>query len=242
VSRLILLAHARSGSDLVCWLLKQHRRIRMRHELFIEGDEVRQTFPIGGRYLQRDEDGAAFLRDVVWTQPGYDVLGFKLLVDHARSGRWTSAWDELGADRELLVVQLERRDLLATYVSHSIASVTGQWHAAVGEPVLERPPFPVQLEELRQFVGTLRNQQADAKARFAHHRRLELVFERDLEHGVLPSTTRRIFEFVGVEPVPFTPPTRRTAIRPIAEQVANYEELRRALVAAGEWESITGQA
>src|SRR5512146_2010579 len=104
MKRVVLLCHERTGSTLLVQALDQHPEVCFRGEIFVEKEEDRRTNAFGGRWYRDGEDGAAFLREVVWRDHA-PVVGFKLMYHHARS---SGVWEELAADPQLHVLHLTR--------------------------------------------------------------------------------------------------------------------------------------
>jgi LPS sulfotransferase NodH len=231
--RMILLAHGRSGSELLAEALRRHPLIEVHGELFIDKERVRrEEVPVGGRWWRADEDGASFLREVVFVDRGHPVVGFKLMVTHVRSGPGRTAWTYL-AGEEVDVVHLIRENLLEALVSRHVADHLQRWHIRTGTAVPEVQPFNLDPRAAAGYFTRIASLNRAALERFTGHRRISLEYQRDLVadfHG----TVRRVFEFLGVPPIAVEPAFLKQARRPPAAQVTNWEELV-AFFAGSEW-------
>lgn len=230
MTRFILLGHQRCGSFLALHALNQHPRVRAFAEvLFPKEAPRREHFHLDdGRYYRDGEDGAAFLRDAVFVPRGArDVVGFKLFYDHAPPGAAASAWDQLGASRDLRVIHLYREQLFESLVSLRIAQITDDWMVLRSERRAPRQlePFEIPPERCRQHFEAVLAERRRALDRLAGAPRLELEYETLCAR--FDESMSACFRHLGVEPRPVEKELVKQATRPVREQVANYDELVR---------------
>lgn len=233
--RFILLGHPRTGSHMISSNLERHKALLTFGELFIDEEDVRNRwFGAGPRFdtpYRTGEDGAEFLeRNVFFTASG-DALrgsGFKIFYGQARrdaAGR--KAWDYLIANRDIRVIHLTRWNLLDCLVSQEVALRTGEWVRAIDAPPPEDrvPPFELTIDQCEQMFNRIFAARRWAERAFADHPRLDLDYERDV-CGDFAGTVRRVFEFLGVEPLEGEVLLHKLRKKPAAAQVTNYDELR----------------
>ncbi len=233
----VLLCHARTGSNLVLRSLEQHPEIRMLGEVFHPNEASRRENALQviakNEYYRTGEDGAAYLeREVFLTDPPPPVraCGFKQFFDYARDDvHMRASWDYLAAHRELRIIRLTRRNLLESLISLHVAEKTDQWvHPG---PLREwrrkdLDPFVLDSEACRIHFDYRTRKNAWADDVFRDHPTLRLEYESDLE-ARFPDAMSRIFEFLDVAHRPAKPRLRKQRTKTPAQQLANYEELRR---------------
>lgn len=233
-ARFILLAHARSGSNLVAYSLAAHSQVAMLSEVLSQWPNVRQRCAKGPRHSASYEDGAdgaRFLDEKVFLHHaprGVQHCGFKIFYDHARfTPAVKTAWDYILENRDIRIVHLKRRDFLASKVSLDVALKTGQWllennHDGARHLV---PPFTADPADYEYHFNQLHAAQSWAAGAFAHHNVMEIEYERDL-FDAFPATMARVFAFLGLDPE--TPQIRlqKQASHSPAEQLTNFAELR----------------
>ncbi len=203
----------------------------------------------------RDRDFKAFLRTRIYTPDGEGIsaTGFKLLYGQFRDFPGLQDW--LTQETSIRVIHLKRRNLLRQLVSLKLAFTTGVWvdnrrsklslanlAKAVRHPPRAaawlgrrlRPPRPAQqatsrlvavsAEELFDFIVRSNVRAARYDDLFSHHNVLTLFYEDMVERR--DDVFAQAQEFLGVKPAPLTIDTRKQNPQPLAELIANYEELR----------------
>jgi LPS sulfotransferase NodH len=230
-TRFIILGHGRTGSNLLGSSLNQHPDVAAHGELYHDVEEKRAASPVDDRYLRDGDDPVAFAEEVAFApRPGTTAraAGFRLFYSHCREGEAGARfWEYLTADRGLRVVHLVRHNLLESYVSRQVAGRTGEWlRKNDGQAPPEPDPFEIQLSKCQWFFDWATEHREQARERFAGHPLLEVSYEGMVaDYG---GTIARVFEFLGVPPVPVTAPYRKQARRAPREQVSNFAELREA--------------
>ena len=132
--RFLILAQARSGSNMLARALNSSTSITCFGEIFnfeldgigyggVEGYDHRNA---KDRAL-RDSDCGAFLRDRIYCQYPKEIgaVGWKLLYDQFWG--YPGLLEHLIEDRRLRVLHLRRRNLLRALLSFKIARTTGIW-------------------------------------------------------------------------------------------------------------------
>jgi LPS sulfotransferase NodH len=228
--RFVFVCGARSGSTLLWTAIGQHPRVAMSGEVFGNSDEERRAHPINDRWCSGNEDGASYLRDVIFAQSGVDAIGFKLFYDHAPAeSPLHSVWQAITDDKDVAVLHLVRANRLARLVSIEVGQRTQRWLVwAEDERPATLPPFSLDVVETRRRLDAMAHNERAATARFAGHAYLELGYERDLVRDFAGSVAR-VFAWLGVPPVAVRARVQKQATLSLAEQISNYDELRAAL-------------
>jgi LPS sulfotransferase NodH len=246
--KFILLGHARSGSNLLTCGLFKHPHVHMFGELFNELEEERRrafaasfkdcaaaSAPHPGVSLDEnevyrdEEDASAFLGRAVFYKHAREpvAVGFKMFAHQARtSDNARKAWDYLGADKEVRVIHLTRRNVLDSMVSLYVAFQTDAWVAPRNVPAPEPPPpLNIPPEECEAYFRKVMAGRRWARARFRHHPMLEIEYEADLCDR-FQATMYRVQDFLGVPRRRARKMLEKQARRGPAQQVSNYGELK----------------
>jgi LPS sulfotransferase NodH len=150
VTRFIILAAPRTGSNLLCTLLNSHPEVLCHHELFNPGgiyyalDYRDGTLDLGSLEA-RERDPFGFLRSVWMHTQGAGCVGFKIT-----RGQNDAVMEALLGDPGVLKILLYRRNRLKTYVSEQLAIQTDRWE------VYRRDELVTDTPRLRIDVGAFR--------------------------------------------------------------------------------------
>jgi len=162
------------------------------------------------------------------------AVGFKLFYYHARDGAAAAIWPYLRDRRDLKVLHLKRRNLLATHLSRKRAAMTNQWVNTTGQPgeavVVHLDPD----ECLKDFVQT-RAWEEECDRYFAGHPTREVTYETlAKDYG---SEADALQAFLGVPAHRVQPVTFKQVAQPLSSAIANYGELK-ARFAGTVWEEL----
>jgi hypothetical protein len=230
VTRFVIVAAPRTGSNLLCTLLNSHPDVLCHHEVFNPGGIYYALDFRGGRLdlgspAARDRDPLAFLDRLYWADLGHRCVGFKWT-----RGQEPSVLTRVAGDPRVRTILLRRRNRLKVYASEQVALRTGQWEVYRREDLgRERPMVRVGLAELLGFVEAY-------EAFYASLRRtagplLEVDFEDLFDVGV----QGRMLRFLGVDPVPL--PLRAASVKQnptdLRLMIENFDDLAASLARSG---------
>ncbi|MCC6474372.1 MAG: sulfotransferase [Burkholderiales bacterium] len=237
--RFILLATGRTGTTLLGNSLADHPGVLYYGELF-HFDPVRRAeeasratvgaglprgLGAGLAACRNDEDGAAYLRRLFSQRTAAGALGFKLFYFQARSGPPASAWEAIGADADLRIVHLQRRNWLESLLSFERARLTGVWHLPGAAPALGLGPMTIEPQRCLQHFERQRQALETASPLLRSHRVLDVEYEEMAAE--FPGAMQRVCRFLEVDPAHAGAAyTRKIARLPAREEIANFEELR----------------
>ena len=146
------------------------------------------------------------------------------------------------ACEELSIIHLKREDLLARALSVHRLNLNGRAVTRAGDGT--EGALSVDPVALLQILDALKEEGEEEDRileRLSHHRRLSLVYERDLASGdAAAETLSQVHEFLGVEARSLMDTGHRSAVsgRPI-EAVENREEVEAALRGSQHAELLT---
>ena len=226
MTRFVILAAPRTGSNLLCTLLNSHPQVLCHHEVF-NPQGVFTAHDYHGDTLnvdslrQRDDDPLGFL-ERVWQTGGDDMcVGFK-----STRGQDQQVLKNVLEDAGVKKIVLRRRNRIKTYVSERIAQATHQWEVySQHDLMLPRPRIHVDAAELKEHIASNQRFYAEIMAALScpSQPHLEIDYESLFERGVQV----RMFEFLEVDrpetpPIPGSVKQNPTDLR---DTIANFAEL-----------------
>jgi hypothetical protein len=212
--------------------LREHLRLTVHSEVFNEELGSRaESMAEGIRPYCEGEDGSTYLRSVVFgesTDPFVQGVGFKISYEHGRTcAAASTAWKYLRGERGIRIVHLVRQDLLKAWISFEVAERSGVWTRTPWEagpsPV---PPFRIDPHRIACFFRRIERGRAWTRRAFRSHPFMEVEYESGICAN-FEGTLDRVFDFLGVPPLPVRPPLAKQAVLPPCRQVLNLVELSR---------------
>ena len=238
--KFIILGHQRSGSSMVNRALKKHPQIAGFGELFIppqigffiEGYDnnsvkllaLRNKYPI--EFIER------------YVFPSYrdDIraVGFRLFPDQVDNERLRCVWQWVKEHKDLKIIHLERRNLLATYTSLLIAKTDG-YFAIEDKAKRSKTTIAIDPKACLETFRKRKQYSQEIKKCIENHEVLELSYEKMTvdPQGYL----KNIQEFLGVDVCDLGIDTVKQEVRPLPTVIQNYDELRQRFLGT-EWEYL----
>jgi len=211
----IVLAHARTGSNMLLSMLRSHPQVLVSGEVFarVEPDALHATVvrTFGRRVPRRV------------TAAGCKGFYYHPLGDHSGA-----LWRELDAIRDLHVVHLRRRNIVRTVVSREIAAQRDEWLQTRPQEAVpaELKRVSMSVEQVSGGIERIQRLENEAVERFASRPLLEVSYEALVSSPA--EEYRRITEFLGVTAVDPVGKTLRQNPEPLAALLTNYDELQEA--------------
>lgn len=239
LTRFVILAAPRTGSNWLCTMLDSHPDILCHHELFNpdyillaqscrDGALAPGTLDLG-TIDERDRDPLAVVARV-WAHPlGRRVVGFKL-----NRGQDERVFDAVLDDPAIRKIVLRRRNRVKSYVSELVARQTGEWESYPYSPsTSEKPRVEVHADELRAHIAANDAYYEGLYTRMPPRgdRPLELTYETLGE----AREQQRVVEFLGVRPLPggLRALTRKQNSRDLRDVISNFDQLAEELAGTG---------
>ena len=214
-----------------------------------EGYDLLATRPAALDLRRRDP--WAFLQRYIWApvhRAGVRAVGFKLHYAQARQDSWWhegefagmwhacgipplygdrdhDLWQALRDDREVRIVHLIRRNILASMVSSQTAQRTASWGDQASGGYRSSDDIRVRIEpgHLRHALQQQQRFEAEIETWFADHPRLTLTYEELV--GQRQQQLDRVFDFLGLDRRSIAPTTRKLRTIPLRDSILNLEEL-----------------
>ena len=216
--KFVIFGLGRSGSTLLKQLLNSHPEITCEGEL-LNVDEKYVTNPWLLRLVYRFPYLFFAFRSLLSIKP---VYGFTLLFY-----QYSPPAKLIGklVKKDWKIIRIYRENSLEQSLSHLVAQQTRVWHRYDNQEI-QTPKLVITPKELMNrlnIVNTNKKTETKLFENFAHHK---VVYEDDLKNeSDWAETTRRIFEYLGVNPAPVSASIQKTYSRPYSEIIENYDEL-----------------
>jgi LPS sulfotransferase NodH len=227
-ARFVILARSRTGSNLLRSLLNEHSQAKVYSELFRSETDIDWGFPdvhSQAALTLYQKDPVAFLNKRIFGKNPRSIkaVGFKLFYYHAGFDKGKQLWDYLVSEKDIKIIHLKRKNILATHLSRKKADITDAWANITGKPD-EEVQFTLDYEEcLQDFIRT-RSWEQEFDQLFSHHPLLEVVYE-ELSNSYT-GEIKRVQQFLGLPEEQVAPKTHKQGFLPLSEAIYNYQELK----------------
>lgn len=231
--RYIVLTSARTGSNHLISLLRQHLSVQAYYELLHNNLTERSSWR-GGVTYDESEPVAEFLKRVFdsYYHPLTRAVGFKLFYSQAQPEPLAGAWDELARMPDLRVIELVRENRFRQFVSFEAALRSQRWlekkGAKDGSVAAEASALEISAEKFIEFARQQEQDRNRALEYVGAKPRLELSYESlDANRN---QVLRQAFTFLSVPAFPhlycIRNAFRKQGLSPLANRVSNYAELK----------------
>lgn len=217
-TRFVIYGLGRSGSTLLKQLLDSHPEITCEGELLNPEDKY-VINPLLLNLVYRFPTQFFALRSLFSKNP---VYGFTLLFyQYSPPAKLVGKLIK----KDWKFIRIYRENSLDQSLSHLVAEKTNMWHRFDGEEK-ETPILTVSPEELKNRLNIFKKDKETETTLFESFAHLKVVYEVDLKsQSCWPETTRKIFEYLGVNPAPVSATIQKTYPLPYSEIIRNYDEL-----------------
>ncbi|MBN1824918.1 MAG: hypothetical protein JW958_01545 [Candidatus Eisenbacteria bacterium] len=212
-ARLVVVGHARTGTNYLIDGLTTSKHVRMYNEIFSnEYREVGRDFERRLRRLYRKRS------------PSVRCVGFKLFDYHLTD----SEWREFLEHKEFKVIHQTRKNRLRMIVSLDIAFATNQWVDFDAKATLSQRRIRVETKDLLERIGNIEKVERKIEERFADRDTITVTYER---LAADPFTEfRRIGVYLGVSDIdPGKIRMKRQNPEPLRDLILNYGEVEETL-------------
>ncbi len=218
--KFVIVAHYRTGSNLLTDLLNTHPEVNCDGEILIKFLHSRFKIVL---FPRRYVEGKA-------SHSGAKVYGCNLKLDQMAKlmpkvrKSPQILLSELLED-QWLFLHLQRQNVLRVAISNIIANKRGRWRENSAN-WLEGSKIYIDCDDLARGMRwnkKLLRQEEEVLAGVPH---LKLIYEQDLLHtDQHQNTSDRVFDFLGISSVPVKTDLVRTSSNRMSDYVLNYEEL-----------------
>lgn len=226
--KFIVIAHQRSGSTMVIATLGSHPNIIEFGEIFVsynfsnalKGDD-QYSFPM---LFLRNKYPTEYLERHIFSSFRNDVLavGFKLFPPDLDNNNFKVIWNWISENKDIKIIYLHRKNLLASYASKIMAKKTGRFHISNES---QRTNTKVKINHkkcLEYFIATERYMKSTLE-RLLGHDLLEITYEDMIID--LDKSFAKLQQFLGVEVISLKSIIIKKEIRPLSNVLSNYDQL-----------------
>lgn len=225
MTRFVILAAPRTGSNLLCTLLQSHPDVLCHHEIF-NPDGIFTALPLRatdfnfGSMAERDADPLAFLERVWRNGQDHKSVGFKMT--HRQQ---VHVFNKVCADPDIHKIVLKRRGALKTYVSYLLAERSGIWEDYRDIDAVTPPePVAVDYKKLKAAIDFNEQYYANLEA-IIRGPRTDVTYEKLFN----ADTQQRLLNELGLSHHALKAGSRRQNPQPLSELIGNRERLAKQL-------------
>ncbi len=203
--------------------LLSHPNVVVHGEMFNPGAIA--YFPYG-----LEEEPEKILRNHIYRPYVSDIqaVGFPihdLQFFAPQNKHWANVWNVLSGIDDLLVINLQRRNLAEQFVSNIKAHLSGQWWLYYRKPPQrQQKQVYCKPDKMMEYFSALEKRQEEIEPKFSKHEQITVHYE-DLLSDFHPEM-QRIQKFIGAEPMQLLPRTTKQDVRPLRDRITNYQELK----------------
>jgi glycosyltransferase involved in cell wall biosynthesis len=209
--KFVIVAHARTGTNLIVDLLKQHPNIEVHGECF---KDVR-------------EESCDNIWNGIFDKKYYkiDAVGFKLFYYHPVYGSDQSIWETLKNNTKTKVIHLTRANILRTIISQKLAHRNNSWCERIGsDRAAKKKDVFLDTSECEQKIRQIICWQNETMKKFENHEVLEIKYEDFVKD--INGSFDRLVKFLGVNHFPAKINLRKQNPEPINELLSNFDDLK----------------
>jgi LPS sulfotransferase NodH len=217
--RFVIFGLGRSGSTLLKQLLDSHPEITCEGELLNVADKY-VTNPLMLKPIFRFPTQFFALRSLLSKNP---VYGFTLLFyQYSPPAKLIAKLIK----KDWKIIRIYRENSLDQSLSHLVAEKTKMWHRLDNHET-ETPKLIISPEELKARLTIVNKNKETETTLFENFDHLKVVYEDDLkDKDKWAETSRKVFEYLGVNPAPVSASIQKTYPLPYSEIIENYENLK----------------
>lgn len=212
--KFVIIANARTGSNLLINYLDSHKKIEAKGELFGVLHN-KSCMEIWNAFFLNKNKKVKF-------------AGFKIFYAHPLDTKDKDVWKFISKDKRIKVIHLVRQNKLRTHVSRSIARKTNQWARKTKNKIpLEKKQIKIDYNNLYSNIKELTNYENKTRKDYQDHQFLEISYE-DLVFDK-NSTMCKVFDFLDVERNEFTTKYKQQNKEKLSDLILNYDEIEKKL-------------
>ncbi|MFA9202028.1 MAG: Stf0 family sulfotransferase [Candidatus Nanopelagicaceae bacterium] len=228
--KFVIICRKRTGSNFLVSLLQSHPKIRAFGEVFGDDEQIHWGYPSysSAKVLQtRKKDPIKFLDQIVFRDflKSTKAVGFKLLYQEESNFSKKTVCEYLQRIKNLNVIHLKRKNILANYVSWQIAKKTDVW-ILLKQQNNHKQTLEIDYEDCLNYFQKTKALEKEHEIFFAKHsKQTHTLYYEDLVANT-EKEIQEIQQFLGLESLPLTPYTKKQETRHIKEIITNYDELK----------------
>ena len=241
-SKFVICCAARTGSTFLVHLLRSNPEILCHGEVI----DLAKAGALVGTYSEKRkeslefeqalhkkliENPELFLYDNIFDSQDRKAVGFKFKTDELFDPGYARYKELLGADKEIKVIHLVRKNLLDQYISHQVVlNQTGITLLHSDAPAPDIRPFTCDITRAIAYFEDVAQREVLSQKFYAGHRSVSVSYESLQEKS--SGDAEAIQKFLGVTVTPLASSTKKI-IKDNRELLINLDETVNALSSAG---------
>lgn len=206
-SNFVIVAHARSGSQMLISLLDSHPFIDCSGEKFNRKNQEECDFHYA-EYIAPMANNPS------------TITGFKLSYP-LRTGKRNDIWSKIRSNKQVKVIHLYRSNLLRAYLSWAIATKTEKWMGRGKQPTLADKKIKIDTTHCRNWISRMADLHTLVQYDFRHHALFSVSYENFLSD---PKKSGQILDFLEVNSVvELSTDLVKQNPEPLDQLIENYE-------------------
>lgn len=216
-------------------LLRSHPNIWVNGEVF-GADRVTGLAGVYARKTRQDESYVDFFKEERDANPerflykyaldpqGRQCVGFKLKSDELVQRKYKVIRDLVISDTDIKIIHLDRRNLLARYLSwHVAVHVTGVTLVTDENSKPKIEPVFLDIEECKMNFDQMLKRQNSMRHLFRKHRSVEIEYGDIVDN--IEECSNRLCDFLDVGRRLLTTPTLKIIDNDLRNSISNYDEI-----------------
>jgi LPS sulfotransferase NodH len=211
--KFVVIARARTGSNLLLSLLNNHQQIRA----------------FGEKFSRLGNKNTKLIFNEIFPKKSTKTIGFKLFYYHPIDSEDKSIWEILKNDTNFKIIHLQRKNVLRTHISELIARKLDLWtDRGRSEIGLVKKKININVDEFYRVLEKNEKQIEKVKNKFQQHKMIDVFYEDLVDNR--SKTMERVFDFLNVSNHDSKTDLIKQNPEKMNDLIMNYEELVEKLI------------
>jgi len=228
-TKFVIIGCGRSGTNLLRSLLNSHSKIIAFGEIFRRYGEIGWSMPgynkTPGELSLISSDPVQFLDKYVFRRYPIQVsaVAFKLFYYHAQNDEWRPIWSYLQNNKNIHIIHLRRKNMLATRLSKEFAFRTNLWEKR-NDTVLDNPQIELDYQRLIEAFEKTREFEQRTDLAFNKHKKICITYEDLCDNNEL--IIKQVLDFLGLEYESTKTNLCKQNKKKLSDSISNYHALK----------------
>jgi len=211
--KFVVIARARTGSNLLLSLLNNHPQIRA----------------YGEKFSHLGSKNTKLIFNEIFPKKSTKTIGFKLFYYHPIDSEDKSIWEILKNDTNFKIIHLQRKNVLRAHISELIARKSDLWmDRGSNEVGLVKKKININVDEFYRVLEKNEKHIEKVKNQFQQHKMIDVFYEDLVDNR--SKTMERVFDFLNVSNHDSKTDLIKQNPEKMNDLIMNYEELVEKLI------------
>ena len=211
--KFVVIARARTGSNLLLSLLNNHPQIRA----------------LGEKFSRLGNKNTKLIFNEIFPKKSTKTIGFKLFYYHPIDSEDKSIWEILKNDTNFKIIHLQRKNVLRTHISELIARKLDLWtDRGRSEIGLVKKKININVDEFYRVLEKNEKHIEKVKNQFQQHKMIDVFYEDLVDNR--SKTMERVFDFLNVSNYDSKTDLLKQNPEKMNDLIMNHEELVEKLI------------